>query len=242
MKSFAAIFDVYGTLLMVGPPPPDADARWHHLFRDLLGTAPALSRLEFSIATNKVIARQHEEAHARGIAWPEVHWPSVASEVLPALTKLSTQVLDEFLFRQIQTGHTIRMTSETAAALRWFKERSFVLGIASNAQAYTLRELSEAMAVHALGLELFERDLCFWSFEQGFSKPDPHVFQVLSARLTARGLGPQKALMVGDREDNDLAPARAFGWRAWQICAHSGEDGGEFGDWNQLIRRLRDQK
>ncbi len=224
MNLRAAIFDIYGTLLQVGPPPPDADARWQRLWRDFLHIEPRLSRLDFSVASSKVIARHHEVARARGIPWPEIHWPSVVTEVVPEVAQLPSHDREEFLFRQIQTSHTIRMTAETASVLRWLKERPCLLGIASNAQAYTLRELNEALATHALGMVLFERDLCFWSFEYGFSKPDPHVFQVLTARLEARGIRPAEVLMVGDRLDNDIEPARDFGWQPWQLGPQA--DGG----------------
>ena len=50
MNIRAVIFDIYGTLLEVGPPPPDADARWQRLCRDLLRAEPRLSRLQFSVA------------------------------------------------------------------------------------------------------------------------------------------------------------------------------------------------
>jgi FMN phosphatase YigB (HAD superfamily) len=232
----AVIFDIYGTLLEVGPPPPDADARWRRLFRELLHIEPRLSRLAFSVGSSQVIARHHEAAHARGITWPEVHWPSVVTEVVPELALLSHHDQDEFLFRQIQTGHTTRMIAETAATLRWLKERQSLLGIASNAQAYTLRELKEALAAHGLGLDLFERDFCFWSFEHGFSKPDPHVFQMLTARLRALGIAAEEALMVGDRLDHDIEPARACGWRTWQLAPSV--EGVDSGPWPALRERL----
>ena len=217
MSIRAIIFDIYGTLLEIGPPPADADARWQRLFKDLLHSQPRLSRLDFYVASNKLIARRHEASRARGIPWPEVQWPSVVAEVLPELGQLSRAEQDEFLFRQIQTGHTPRMNADTAVTLRALKERRSLLGIASNAQAYTLRELREALALHGLGPDLFERELCFWSFEQGFSKPDPHVFQILTARLEARGIRPAEALMVGDRHDKDIEPAQAHGWQTWQL-------------------------
>ena len=66
----------------------------------------------------------------------------------------------------------------------------------------------------------------------GFSKPDPHVFRLLSARLQARGIAAGDTLMVGDRLDNDIAPARAQGWRTWQLGAASGGETG--GDWAAL--------
>ena len=106
MNTRAVIFDIYGTLLEVGPPPPDSDARWQRLCRDLLHTEPPLSRLDFSVASSQVIARRHQAARARGIPWPEVHWPSVVAEVLPGLAQLPPRDQAEFLFRQIQTGHT----------------------------------------------------------------------------------------------------------------------------------------
>jgi len=229
----AVIFDVYGTLLEVGPPPPDADARWQRLFRDLLHIEPRLSRLDFSAATSKVIARHHEAARARAIPWPEVHWPSVVAEVVPELSRLSRHDQDEFLFRQMQAGHTTRMTTEAAATLRWLHERRILLGIASNAQAYTLRELAEALAAHSLRMELFEPQLCFWSFEHGFGKPDPHAFQILAARLAALAISARQTLMVGDRLDNDTKPAEAHGWRAWGLGPQAD------GDWARLRATLR---
>jgi FMN phosphatase YigB (HAD superfamily) len=241
MKIRTIIFDIYGTLLEVGPPPPDADARWQHLCRDMLHKEPPLSRLNVSIAASKVIARHHEEARARGIPWPEVHWPSVVTEVVPELAQLPSQDQQEFLFRQIQTGHTTRMAAETATALRWLKERQCLLGIASNAQAYTLRELQEAFATHGLRLDLFERDLCFWSFEHGFSKPDPHVFQILTARLAVLGISPRETLMVGDRLDNDIEPAKVHGWQTWHLSVSPTEGNPNAGGWSQLRHRWLDQ-
>lgn len=233
MNIRAILFDVYGTLLEVGPSPPDADESWHALWWDLLGLEPPLSRLGFSVASSKVIARHHEAARRCGVPWPEVHWPSVVAEVIPELAQLSPNDRDEFLFRQIQTGHTTQLTAETAVTLRGLKGQDVLLGLASNAQPYTLRELQESLAARDLDLDLFERDLCYWSFEHGFSKPDPHVFRILTTRLAARGVQPRETLMVGDRLDNDVAPARMHGWQAWQLGSERD------GDWTKLHDWLR---
>lgn len=238
MKIRAIIFDIYGTILDVGVPPPDADVRWQGLFRDLFHSEPVMSRLDFSVACSKVIARLHEAARALDIPRPEVWWPAVAAEVLPGLSKLHGPDQTEFLYRLIQTGHTTRVSPAAAAALRLMKERQYLLGIASNAQDYTLRELREGLAPHELGMDLFDQNLCFWSFENGFSKPDPHVFQILTARLGARGMVPAEILMIGDRLDNDIAPARAHGWKTWRITALPSTGGANEGDWHQLADRL----
>ena len=112
--------------------------------------------------------------------------------MIPECARLPDHAREDFLFRQIQTGRTIRLGAETARGLQRLKEHRTVLGIASNAQGYTLRELNDALAGYGSALDLFDRDLCFWSFEHGFSKPDPHVFQMLTARLAARGINPER--------------------------------------------------
>jgi FMN phosphatase YigB (HAD superfamily) len=224
MNIRAVIFDLYGTLLDVGPAPPDGDARWRCLCHDWLHVEPRWGRLDFSVECETVTRRRHKTAQAQGISWPEIEWPSVVVEVLPELAQLASPDREEFIFRQIQTGHTTVMRAETAAALVWLKKSVGLLGIASNAQSYTVRELQESLAAQALRMDLFENDLCFWSYTHGFSKPDPHVFQILTARLAARGISPSEILMVGDRLDNDIRPAQAHGWQTWQLDLSANRD------------------
>lgn len=222
MKVRAIIFDIYGTLLEVGPPPPDAEEQWSNLWSEFLPHEPLLCRLDFSVHCNRIIATRH--AHARGleIPFPEVWWPSVLTEALPALKCLSPERLDEFVCRQVELGHTTRLSPETASLLRWLASHQLRLGIASNAQAYTVREFQEHLATNRLDIDLFDPELSFWSYQHGFSKPDPHVFQLLTARLEARGITPDAAVMVGDRLDNDVEPARRHGWQTWHCGPAAG--------------------
>ena len=53
-------------------------------------------------------------------------------------------------------------------------------------------------------------DLIVASVEEGVSKPDPRIFEIALQRA---GCEAQKALMVGDRIDNDIRPARALGMK-----------------------------
>jgi FMN phosphatase YigB (HAD superfamily) len=227
----AIIFDVYGTLLAVGPPPTDAPARWDRLCQDAFKAPPRLGLAQFSAACDLAIARQHALARSRGIPYPEVCWPSVVAEALPDLSALSLGDRDEFLYQQACLWHTVRLAAAARETLRDLRARGLLLGLASNAQGYTLRELQEALQPHGLGLDLFEPELCFWSFAHGFSKPDPHVFQILAARLQARGIAPAETLMVGDRLDNDLDPAKAHGWQTWLLGPSAQEDWVALRDW-----------
>jgi FMN phosphatase YigB (HAD superfamily) len=241
MSVRAVIFDIYGTLLEVGPPPADAPGSWERLWRDSFNTAPPLTLADFSATCDEIIARDHDAARARGIAHPEVFWADIACEALPVLRGLAPDARNDFLFQQSQLWHTVGLHAGAAETLRAVSASGLLLGIASNAQAYTVRELGEALADHGLGLDLFERALCFWSYEHGFSKPDAHVFRMLTARLRVRGITPEHALMVGDTLDNDIEPARAHGWQTWQLTPSASDQGILAGDWTQLASRLRGQ-
>ncbi|HMP83792.1 MAG TPA: HAD family hydrolase, partial [Verrucomicrobiota bacterium] len=162
MKLRAAIFDVYGTLLEVGPPPPDGHALWEQLFHDTFNTSPPISRLDFSVACNRAITQRHDAAKARGVAFPEINWPSVVEEVIPAVSKLSREARDEFIFRQVQIGRSLKLFAGVGHGLRLLQQKGCALGIASNAQHYTLRELSEALSGDRVDLSVFDPDLCVW--------------------------------------------------------------------------------
>ena len=232
MKIRAVIFDVYKTMLEVQPPSNDPEARWQVLARSRFGAAAGLRFAEFSARCDHIIAREHARARSVGILHPEVFWPDVVGEALPELATLPPEDRDEFLFQQQTLFRTVRLMRGVAEALQLLRERGVPRGIASNAQPYTLREFESSLAGTGLAMPDFTPELCFWSFEHGFSKPDPHVFRLLTARLQARGVSPGETLMVGDRLDNDIEPARAQGWQAWQLTSLAG--GADYGDWEQL--------
>lgn len=52
------------------------------------------------------------------------------------------------------------------------------------------------------------------SEELDLHKPDPEIFRWA---LEQAGCDPAQAVMVGDRQDNDIAPARAIGFRTVQV-------------------------
>jgi putative hydrolase of the HAD superfamily len=206
MKIRAVILDLYGTLLEVGLPAADSVDRWNAHFHQWLQRPPPLSRLEFVAASSRAIATLHEQARARGIAYPEVNWEAVVSSIVPELAKLTPEERDSFLYHLVSTGHSIRLMTGAVPLLKRMAGRGMLLGIASNAQAYTVRELNDCLSQAGESLELFTSDICFWSYQHGFSKPDPHVFQILTARLERKGVAAKEILMVGDRMDNDINP------------------------------------
>jgi FMN phosphatase YigB (HAD superfamily) len=61
--------------------------------------------------------------------------------------------------------------------------------------------------------------VCIASAEVGLEKPDPGIFD-LALRRT--GCCPAEAVMIGDRLDNDIRPARLLGWKTLRILQRPG--------------------
>ncbi len=56
--------------------------------------------------------------------------------------------------------------------------------------------------------------VCISSTELGIAKPDPEIFRVA---LSKAGCRPEEAVMIGDRIDNDIKPAKALGMQTVRI-------------------------
>jgi putative hydrolase of the HAD superfamily len=232
----AIIFDVYQTILNVREAPVDAEERWRNLLVQTVGNTINVSLEELGNRCASIVREDHTEARGRGIDHPEVNWPTVMKRALPILNSLTETKLANFTFHHAQLSRTLSLMPSCGSLLHRCVRSGILLGIASNAQAYTLRELQIALKKARLELGIFQPDLIFWSFQHGFSKPDPYVFQILRARLLNREIASSETLMVGDREDNDLSPAKTVGWRIWQFsqCSESANRG----NWKSLAHFL----
>jgi len=238
MKLRALISDIYNTLLEVGPPPADAAERWEFLWEDMLADPARLTLDELAAAGEKIITRERDSAIQVGVQHPEIYWPAVAKEALPELARLSEKESDEFLYQHAQLQRSVRLMPGAGEVLGKLAETGVLLGLASNCQPYTLHELDAALATAKLSRAIFMPELCFFSFAAGFSKPNPHAFRYLRAQLQVCGIPPADAMLVGDRLDNDVEPARSHGFQTWQLSAALPLAGHAGGEWCGLARRL----
>ena len=94
-----------------------------------------------------------------------------------------------------------------AAVLQALKRKGYRLGVIANQVPGTARRLE-----HWDLLRYF--DVLAPSAELGTAKPDPAIF--LWA-LRQSGCDPKNAVMIGDRIDNDVLPAKALGMRTVHI-------------------------
>ncbi len=97
---------------------------------------------------------------------------------------------------------------ETGAALRDLRAAGFRLGVLAN-QPVSARLDLERAGIAALC------DGVWLSAAVGLAKPDPAFFRLA---LDAWALPPSRVAYVGDRPDNDVAPARMLGMTAVRLC------------------------
>lgn len=90
---------------------------------------------------------------------------------------------------------------EAEAVLRTLKERGYRLGIIAS------QPLGSEQRLARFGLRDYFDVICA-SAEEGVDKPDPELFR---RALTRAGCAPADAVMIGDRTDNDVAPAKSLG-------------------------------
>ncbi len=233
----AFVFDIYDTLLEVGPAPPDAQARWLSSCQALEPNRPALSLSEFDLKCQDAIALAREAAKAAGTAFPEVYWPDIARAALPSLGLLSEADLDQFLYAHARMVRAVRLMPGADQVLAELLRRGALIGLCSNCQPYTLRELAQALAPAGLSMDIFDPQLCFYSFQAGLCKPDPGPFRMLKDALAARSVCLADALYAGDRLDKDIRPAQSEGWRTWHLSAAPEQAMG--GDWFRLLEFVR---
>jgi putative hydrolase of the HAD superfamily len=87
--------------------------------------------------------------------------------------------------------------------LAWLHGRGLRLGLAANQPHATL----DVLDAHGIGQYFHHREV---SGTHGFRKPDVRLFLRCCEDL---GVEPEQCIMVGDRIDNDIAPAITLGMR-----------------------------
>ena len=85
-----------------------------------------------------------------------------------------------------------------AASILAYLHQKYAIGIIANQLAGTTSRLEK------YGLLPFS-DLVIASAEEGLAKPDPRIFELA---LSRSGCLPEHAVMIGDRIDNDIVPAK----------------------------------
>jgi putative hydrolase of the HAD superfamily len=182
----AILFDVGG--------PIDMEFAWEIAVDGAIASACGLE----GIRVDQAMVDQASEAAVAAFA------PDAYAHMVETLCGGDPRTVDRVRQRvRAMTGNldVFQLRPEIDGLLRRLRERGLRLGIVAN-QPQTARE---RLARAGIG-DLFAYQGL--SGLTGFSKPDPRAFQ---AAAEALDVAPTDCVMVGDRIDNDIVPAKALG-------------------------------
>jgi len=217
-------WDVYGTLLTA--QRGDLDSLVRRAPELTAAFAQTIREFRLSLSAEvlchdflSAIAAQRAAKLAAGIAHPEIRIEEIWGQLAP-----SGPARDIALYFE-RKANPKQLAPGTRKTLDALKERGLRQGIISNAQFYTLIELSEL-----LGGGFFDPALTFLSCDLGVAKPDLTAFHRAVETLARDEIRPAECLYVGDSPANDIAPAQQVGFRTLLI--------GPTGDIQQLPQLL----
>jgi putative hydrolase of the HAD superfamily len=194
----AVLFDALGTLVRLEPP-------WT-LLRSHLGSRHRIEvseeeAREAMVAEMSYYLEHHVEGRDReSLAELRARCASILADHLPAARRLSREALIELLLDSLR----FVPYPDTTLALAQLRLLGLRAAVVSNWDCSLGRLLGE------LGLGgMFEAVVT--SAEVGARKPAPEIFTAALARL---GCAPERAIVVGDSLDTDVAGGRAAGIRS----------------------------
>ncbi len=192
MRYCAVLFDVGG--------PLDLEFAWEIAVDGAIASACGLEGI-------RVDQAMIEEASEAAVA---AFVPDAYAHMIEALCggdPRATERVRQRVRAMVGNLDVFQLRPDIDGLLRRLRRRGLKLGIVAN-QPETARE---RLARAGIG-ELFEYQGL--SALTGLRKPDPRAFL---AAAEALGVTPPVCIMVGDRIDNDIAPAKALGMAAIQL-------------------------
>ncbi len=226
------VFDIYGTLLAsaAGEIATDSDTKdtipafrrvlqWYmEYFSSFSLVCP--NEKEFARAFFELIRKEHASRVSERIPQPEVDIRNIWRTLFKTMHMLppiitgteTTSVIEEAALRfELAVNPVWPMPHANEIILR-LRERSYNLGIISNAQFYTplIIEVLFQQTPASLGF-----NVSTWSYIEGIAKPSITLFRIFmdNARAIDPDINETEVLYIGNDIRNDISPARQLGFR-----------------------------
>jgi len=124
-----------------------------------------------------------------------------ATNVLQRILEILNVPNESSVFEIARYQHSLEHPREHAADVIAQLATSFQLGVIANQSAGTEQRLCNHGWTGVFAV-------CISSTEENVRKPDPAIFKLALERAQCP---PEQAIMIGDRVDNDIRPAKAIG-------------------------------
>ncbi len=220
------IFDIYGTLLIsaagdVGRPEKDERGRLgivevNALLDGAISGSEEAVALELASLLDEALAGKR----AQGVLFPEVDIRVIWQRLLERYLPDAASVIDAAALRYECRVNPVWEMPGAVKLIRWLAEKSFTMGVISNAQDYTHSVFAGVMGgrFDQLG---FDPELAVFSYLEGEGKPSLALYEEMKMRLSERGVKPESVLYVGNDMTKDVIPAAEIGFRT---CLFAGDD------------------
>jgi HAD superfamily hydrolase (TIGR01509 family) len=187
------------------------DARW--LFFDLGNTLISEERA-WERRIQRLVSSLEQYGRLRAIEEVRAALREASEEFAPRLiTRAIEKLIDDLECRKsilAEARYDKELESPHEGAEQTLRALSsrYQIGVIANQPAGTEDRLRK------WGLMSFI-SICLSSAEVGLEKPDPAIFRLA---LSQSGCEPEQAVMIGDRIDNDIRPARQLGWKTIRVA------------------------
>lgn len=207
----AVIFDVYGTLMSL----EDFDDSMSHEGQLLRAFGKLRKKYGIKISAKELleymmaaIATIHKRKETRGIKYPEIKIENVWKMIMKKAGKrIDDRTALKMAFDANHYSRKRELYPNATKTLLELKDKGIKLGIISNAQFYTeidlLKRMKKDAKINSI-YDIFEKQLCFFSFKEGYSKPNLRSFIKLKSRLNRKNINMSEALFVGNDMLKDI--------------------------------------
>jgi len=128
--------------------------------------------------------------------------------IVHAVEKLASNPSDRaFILQKVKYRKELEEPYPEAFEVISRLAQKYKIGVIANQSAGTEARLKSYGLNHFISL-------CISSTEVGLKKPEPAIFQLA---LELAKCQPHQAVMIGDRIDNDIRPAKSLGWKTIRV-------------------------
>jgi len=219
----AALFDIYGTMLVSGSgdvgtvataPGSAVEAAFAHLGVRLQTTGESLAGLLI-----ETIQASHARASEQGVEYPEIDIVEIWRETVAAAQDrgwLATDVplsdYERLALEYEVCANPVWTMPGLADCLKRLVAQQLHLGIISNAQFFSLPIFPAITGATVVEIG-FDPKLLFLSYQYGQAKPGDFLFDLARDSLSRRGISPGEVIYIGNDMLNDILPAQRAGFR-----------------------------
>jgi len=219
----AVIYDIYGTI--INQEVGDLENSLSKKEKLLKSFSRLKDKYNLSVSPEKLyglftafIGQDHKEKKKQGKKFPEVKIEEIWRKILDTIGKeYDKGFLFEIAHQHNNFTGSKRLYKKAAKTLKQLKQKGIKIGIISNAQFYTEIDLTELLKekidIDSM-YDIFDRNLVFYSFKLGVSKPNPKAFRLLKKELEKKGITPQETIYVGNDTLKDIETANKNGFKS----------------------------